>query len=304
MTGQGSTVGTSLAVSFVVDAQPKFRLQSVNLLATLLGTGTVAPGDVFVHLVGDHPAVYRDFLAEIRVNVVPIRPYGATASPYCNKLVQLRSKALAGADCVALLDADVALAADLSAVLPGPGVRAKTVDTPSPPLPLLRALLHQAGLPRDAAVAAADFVPGETLAGNMNGGVCLFDREAFGQVGPHWLKWTHFTLANGHLLGPYVKHADQVGLALALIELGVVPTLLGPDMNFPTHLRPATYRPGHDLDPSIIHYHDRLDDGGLLVPPGLLRVDAAVGRVNALLRRFHAAHLPAALLADWRESRR
>ncbi|OLN27362.1 hypothetical protein DVDV_2160 [Desulfovibrio sp. DV] len=293
-----------VAVSFVVDDHPKFRLQSVNLIGTLLGTGTVPAGDVFVHLVGGHPAVYREFLAAVRVNVVPVRPYGAPESPYCNKLVQLRSKALAGAGCVALLDADVAFAADLSAVLPGSGVRAKTVDTPSPPLPLLRALLHQAGLPRDPALAAADFVPGETLRGNMNGGVCLFDRQAFGQVGPHWLKWTHFTLANARLLGPFAKHADQVGLALALVELGLDPTLLGPHMNFPTHLRPATYRPGHDLDPSIIHYHDRLDDAGLLVPPGLPRVDAAVSRVNALLRPFHAAHLPPALLADWRESRR
>jgi hypothetical protein len=304
MNGAGTAAAAPLAVSFVVDDHPKFRLQSVNCLASLLETGTVPAGNVFVHLVGDHPAVYREFLAAVRVNVVPIRPYGAPASPYCNKLGQLRSKALVQAGCVALLDADVVVAADLSSVLPGPGVRAKTVDTPAPPLPLLRALLRQAGLPRDAAVTTADFVPGQTLRGNMNGGVCLFDRDAFGQIGPRWLKWTHFTLANARLLGPYAKHADQVGLALALIELGLVPTLLGPEMNFPTHLRPATYRPGHDLDPAIIHYHDRLDDDGLLVPLGLPRVDAAVVRVNALLARFHAAYRPPALLADWRAARR
>lgn len=294
---------TAVAVSFVVDAHPKFRLQGLNLIATLLGTGSVPAGCIFAHLVGDHPPAFLDALAAAGVRVVPARPYGAALSPYCNKLVQLRSKALGQAAWVALLDADVALAADLSAVLPGPGVRGKTVDTAAPPLPLLLALLKRAGLPRDAATTPTDFGRGDTLVGNLNGGVCLFGRAALDRVGPYWLKWTHFTLGQADLLGAYAKHADQVGLALALIELKLSPTRLGLDMNYPTHLKKTSYRPEHDIAPAVIHYHDRLDADGLLAPLGLPRVDAAVAGVNAMLRRFHAEFLPRELLEAWRRTR-
>ncbi|QAZ69101.1 hypothetical protein [Solidesulfovibrio carbinolicus] len=300
------SVPAALAVSFVVDAQPKFRLQAFNLLATLLGSGTVLPQAVQVHLVGEHPPDFVRFLAGLGVVVVPTKPYGAAASPYCNKLTQLRSKALAGADHVALLDADVAVTGDLSLELPGPGARGKIVDTAAPPLPLLRALLRAAGLPRDAATATAGFGPGQTLAANLNGGVTLFDRETLAAVGPRWLKWTHFTLENARLLGPYAKHADQVGLALALIDLGLPPGHLPDRLNFPTHLRPASYRPEHDQDAAILHYHHRLDDDGCLTPLGLPRIDAAQARANALIRDFqlrhgHKAGLEA-LLAHWRRS--
>lgn len=301
------SVTASLAISFVVDDQPKFRLQAFNLLATLLGSATVPAEAVHVHLVGEHPPEFIRFLAGLGVAAVPTKPYGAAASPYCNKLTQLRSKALAAADHVALLDADVAVTTDLSRELPGPGARGKIVDTAAPPLPLLRALLRAAGLPRDAATAPAGFGPGQTLAANLNGGVTLLDRETLAAVGPRWLKWTHFTLENARLLGPYAKHADQVGLALALIDLGLPPGHLSDRLNFPTHLRPASYRPQHDLDAAILHYHHRLDDDGLLAPLRLPRVDAAMARANALIREFQASHGRVAgldgLLAAWRRSR-
>ncbi len=297
----------SLAVSFVVDDQPKFRLQAFNLLATLLGSATVPAQAVHVHLVGGHPQAFLRFLAGLGVVAIPTKPYGAAASPYCNKLTQLRSKALAGADHVALLDADVAVTTDISRELPGPGARGKIVDTAAPPLPLLRALLRTAGLPRDPATAPAGFGPGETLAANFNGGVTLFDRQTLAAVGPRWLKWTHFTLENARLLGPYAKHADQVGLALALIDLGLPPGHLPDRLNFPTHLRPASYRSEHDQDAAILHYHHRLDDDGLLAPLGLPRLDAAMARANALIREFQARHGQAVgldgLLAGWRQSR-
>ena len=301
------SVNAALAVSFVVDDQPKFRLQAFNLLATLLGSATVPAGAVHVHLVGEHPPDFVRFLAELGVVAIPTKPYGAAASPYCNKLTQLRSKALTAADHVALLDADVAVATDLSRELAGPGVRGKIVDTAAPPLPLFRALLRAAGLPRDAATAPAGFGPGETLAANLNGGVTLLDRQSLAAVGPRWLKWTHFSLENARLLGPYAKHADQIGLALALIDLGLPPGHLPDQLNFPTHLRPASYRPEHDQDAALLHYHHRLDDDGLLAPLGLPRVDAAMARANALIRDFQARHGQAAaldsVLGAWRQSR-
>jgi hypothetical protein len=297
-----------VAVSFVVDNHPKFRIQAITLVASLLGSGSLAAESIHVHLVNDQPQSFRDFLTRLGVVQVAAKPYGDPASPYCNKLVQLRSKALTGAAHVVLLDADVVLTTDLSAVLPGPGLRGKIVDTAAPPLPLLRALLRQAGLPRNPATLAAGFGPGQTLAANLNGGVCLFDRPTLDAVGPRWLKWTHFTLERARLLGPYAKHADQVGLALALIELALPPTHLGPEMNFPTHLRPLSYRPEHDVDAAIVHYHNRLDDDGLLGTIGLPRVDAAVARANALLRDFGVRHRqdPGLIeaLAAWRCCRR
>ena len=40
-----------------------------------------------------------------------------------------------------------------------------------------------------------------------------------------------------------------------------------------------------DADPVVLHFHHRLDSTGLLEPPGLPRADAAVARVNDVLKR-------------------
>ncbi len=290
-------------VSCLVDAQPKFRLQSLNWIASLLATGTAGPEAICVHLVNDHPGVFHDVLARIGVTVVETAPLGTAASPYCNKLAQLKSRRLREAGHVALFDADVVVARDLSAALAGPGVRAKTADTAVPLLAQLTTLARRAGLPLPLETTPTDFGHGDTARGYCNGGLYLFDGPTFRRLGPYWIKWAGWALARERLLGPSVKHADQVAFLLALLETGQPATLLPLAMNFPTHLKKTTYAPAHDLPPAVIHYHDRLDADGLLIPPGLPRVDAVIATVNARLRAFHKAFVPPLVTRQFRDTR-
>lgn len=292
-----------LAVSFLVDAAPKFRLQGFTCLGSLLATGTARPGQIVVHLVNDHPDWYRDALARTGVTVCDAAPAGTAASPYCNKLVQMKSRPLQQAATVVLLDADVVVTRNLSAVLPGVGVRAKTADTAVPGLPVLTTLARRAGLLRaPLETVPTDFGHGDTARGYCNGGVYLFDATSFRRLGPYWLKWTGWTLGQETLLGPAIKHADQIGFLLALLDTGLPLHLLPLAMNYPSHLKDTTYAPAHDLTPDIIHYHDRLDADGLLLPRAMPQVSGAIARINALLRAFHETFSPPQLFRQFRDT--
>lgn len=292
------------AVSFVVDNQPKFRLQSLNCIGSLLATNTVAATDIYAHLVNEHPDFYVKALTEIGVNVIFSTPFGSTASPYCNKLVQLKSKRLFDAAVVTLLDTDVVVTRNLSEIFAPSGLNAKPVDTASPPLPFFKALLRKANIRAEPVLALTEFGHGETIVGNCNGGVYVCDSAALKAIDPYWLQWAHWTLHQGNILQTYLKHADQISFLLALLDRNTQASPLELAYNFPTHLKPTTYRPRHDISPAILHYHDKLDANGLLTPMGLGRVDAVIAGVNALLRDFHREFLPDAILAAYRDTLR
>jgi len=294
---------SSLVVSCLIDAQPRFRLQGVNWIGSLLASGTAAPQALCVHLVNDHPGWYRDLLARLGVTVIEAAPLGTAASPYCNKLAQLKSRPVRDAAHAALLDADVVVTRNLSATFRGAGVRAKTTDTAIPPLALLGRLLRRAGFREPPEAAPTDFGHGDTARGNCNGGVYLCDKAGLDRLAPYWIKWAGWVLGQQGLLGPAVKHADQIGFLLALLETATPVTLLPLSLNFPTHLKKTTYAPVHDIAPDILHYHDRLDDDGLLLPLGLPRIDAAITRVNAALRAFHESLPTRELLRQFRDAR-
>lgn len=287
----------SLVVSCVVDGKPPFYRQCIHWIATLLFSGTVTAEEILVHVVGDLPPAFLELLAVLGVRTVKIRSFASDDSPYCNKLMQLKSKALRAYERIVLMDTDMAVVDDLREAVGGHGLAAKVVDTSSPPLPVLQSVVRQARLAGEPATVPSDFGIGATLRGNCNGGLYVLSRDVLGELGPLWLKWAYWLLDHKRLLGAYVKHTDQIGFCLALLELGRAPELLDLSMNYPTHLKPTTYAGRHDVAPRVLHYHGHVTPAGLLRPIGLPKVDAAIARANATIAQF-VSQLPARFVAD------
>jgi len=274
--------------SCVVDAKPHYYRQCLHWLATLLASGSATPDMLCVHTLGGIPAAFEALLGRLGVRRIPIAAFPSPDSPYCNKLMQLKSRALAEYDTIVLLDTDMAFAADIRPILRETRLAAKIVDTSSPPLTLLDRLLRASGLSRKPTCIPSDFGRGETYAGNCNGGLYAFSREALRELAPYWLKWAYWTLEQKRLLGDYIKHTDQIGFCFALLETGMSVEQLDITMNFPTHLKPATYAGRQFEKPSVLHYHGNTDPSGLLRPIGLPAVDAAIATVNAAIEDFDA----------------
>jgi SAM-dependent methyltransferase len=95
---------------------------------------------------------------------------------------------------------------------------------------------------------------------------------------------------------------DQIAFSLAVSELALPFAPLFTADNCPTHLTNLVPQVADALvgqAPRALHFHDRLDPCGFLLPPGNPLIDDAVGRVNAAL----AAHFSNRLFWDYRYAR-
>jgi hypothetical protein len=268
----------------VVDRAPLFLYQSLIWARSLLDLAGRSPSQLVVHAVDGCERGYLDLLTSMGIRVEKVEPFD-TRNPYANKLAQLGSVALSAADYVVLCDSDVAFLEDISAYVVGGAIRAKVVDVAQPTLAGWQMIMPMAGVSAELRPAPASHMGGQTYANNFNGGIYVLPRPAFRALNPEWPRWHSWVLDNREAFDARtVKHAMQVGFGLAVANLGLETKLLPAVLNFPTHLPYG----GHDRDninPVVLHFHDRLDDDGLLLSTGMRGVDDAISRVNRLIRQ-------------------
>lgn len=277
-----------LRFSTVVDSDPKFRLQSLNLISTLIGTGTAEPSDIIVHLVGAHPQSLIDAYAWFGITMASVDGFGDPKSPYCNKLLQLTSPALVEADYVVLLDADTAFSKNIRSEMCCAGISARTVDCPNPPLVIQKELLERSGISAEPEIVKCGFNNEPTFASNCNGGVYLLNGSMFSTIGPIWTKWAQWMILQEDLLLTYVHHADQLGFCFAAFELGDIVRVqpLPHNLNFPTHLDPSAYTENDNIEAGLLHYHWKLNTLGLIETIGMSEVDRSITRANNIITEF------------------
>lgn len=277
----------SIVISCVLDNHPKFLMQCWNWLASLDAVGARERAEIVIHYT---PTVAADdvaFFESLGARMEPISPFGSGIAAYCNKIRQLETNALRGADYVILCDADLLFAVCPTQYAAGNTIRAKTVDLPNPPFSLCQTLVERAGLGRDVQSVPTDFSPEDlTLSTNFNGGFYVLPAMAIETLRTSWPKWARFCLDQGDLLGPWKHHADQLGFALAVLEARLPVALLPHGANFPTHFETAYYSP---VEPEIIsafHYHQRLDVAGFVQPVGISWIDTQIAVANDAIRPF------------------
>ena len=93
--------------------------------------------------------------------------------------------------------------------------------------------------------------------------------------------------ARGAQLGRHAERVFQIAFALALEELGDVVDHLSLTYNLPTH-SPAIANCVLEDDVRVLHFHRAFEPAsGLLHVTGHARIDAAIARVNNVIRRRH-----------------
>jgi len=281
-----------IAISCIVDDDPKFLMQGWNWLCSLHRLGTPARADLFVHYVETIEAGRLAPFERMAAKLVPIKPFGEGPAAYCNKIRQLDTEALYDADWVILSDADMAFLACPTALASGAAIRGKLVDRPNPPEPVWRGLLARAGFSEPPA-CGIELNPGTpTFATNLNGGLYVIPRAYLADLRRLWPKWSRFCLDQGNLLGRRLHHSDQLGFGLALLEMNAPVDHLRIHDNFPIHLTKQLdgVAPGPIR---AVHYHSEMDDHGLLKRTGIDWIDDQIIPLNrdlSLLRRQEFAN--------------
>ena len=288
-------------LSCVVDTDLRFHLEAVRWFATLSGLAGVKPSDLVIHAVDGCDSEILQYLRDCGVTVRSVERFDQR-SPHCNKISgALALSAMEFEGVAVLTDSDVVFLEDpRKTKLPDTSVASKTVDGANPPLRTLRATFTAAGLSRSE-LWPVEWEPSEaTLAGNANGGLYVIPRTLLPRVSAAWAHWARWLLDHIDLLAERAVNVDQVAMAMALAAEGIDPMRLEIRWNFPTH-KPDRIA-GSKESPAVIHYHDNLDDAGLLARTGTESVDHQIDIANAAIRQIWHEAVPKVPLSHSKHS--
>ncbi|WP_156013483.1 hypothetical protein [Thioalkalivibrio sp. HK1] len=260
--------------SMVLDDIGHYPLQAQNLLLCLERKGAIPRSRIVVHCTQRVDEGLRLRLQNHGCKVRVIAPY--LDGTYCNKLMQLdyflhpevQKKAIdEGLKGVFLLDLDLAVLSPLQ--VPDPEVIwGKPVDAPNPPLACLQSIFQSAKIDPPA-IIACDTNAQPTFDTNFNGGFLYIPFALMDRVNRTWKGWAEFLFNRPELFAEYPnyrKHIDQISLAMTLVSDSLPYRHLDAHDNFPCHIPhpPRSFNPDRPI--RVLHYHDRLDDFGLIAP--------------------------------------
>ena len=275
-------------ISFVVDAKPVFQTQAWLLLHNLCCLALPDRTAILLNHCGPLAPELRGKAEDCGATIQPIARFGDGPAAYCNKLQQFDGVLALGADHAVLCDTDIGFLSPPVAWGSAQAVCAKTVDISNPPEPLFRRMLELAGMgdvPLDHQPQFGRHLRrGRTHPLNCNGGLYLLPTDLLRQLAPVWRKWADFCLGHAPELGKAAVHCDQLGFALAMLELDLPFEALDTARNFPLHFAAKDYAGSANTAPTGLHYHKTLQADGRLVtlaPPG--PIQTAVARFNAMV---------------------
>lgn len=274
-----------VALSCVVDDDPKYTRQALLWAASLLIHGGQSAESLVVHTVGEGDPRLRALLSSWGVDVVQIEAFDVRHR-YSNKLAQFATASLQNADYVVLCDCDLAFAGSISPWLRGERIRARIAQRPWLPPAQWKAIFAAASLRLPTTrVLAGNGAP--TLPTFCNGGLYIIPRALFAPIGAVWCRWDRWLLERLELMKPLQVFADQVSFSLACGELGLTIDYLPFELNYPMASGQAALPKGDRwrvCEPRVLHYHDLTGPRGFLHMGKVASVNAAVERINELIR--------------------
>jgi hypothetical protein len=251
--------------SFVVDADPKYVFQGFHLARSLITHTTTLKKRIFAQVTPEVDARTRSMFCELGCEVYQLERFGD--GRYCNKLNQF--EALRGLEYryALLMDADMLVLRPLGKLLTGLRLRGRVVGEARPSRAALEALAQASGLATLPRPVVTDCTDGDTLEGNLNGGLYVIPRDLVEAMETAWKRWTTWLLERSELLARegHAHHVDQVGLWLAIHHEALPWEVLPANWNY----NPAKLHRSYDptLPISIMHYHGTLNTGGQIDLP-------------------------------------
>lgn len=275
-------------VCCVVDDDPRFH---VELVLWAIAAGRHLPR-------ADHRLVVSfverpvDDLAEWLVSRgvdVRVSPRLVAGSPHCNKIAPF----LDGhdTDYTLVCDTDVFFVDDPAGLLRGTAIRAAPNNHCNPPGHVFRRLLGHLG--REAAYRpTVSLLPGqggqrETYRNNISAGVVAVPAAACRDLAAAWLARARWLVANRPLIEPWGVHVDQIGFALAMLDIDQDVDFLPPNVNLILHMLDQLDTPVafHLTSGHIPLFPTRFAADRTLVDEGLApAMRTGVSRLNAAIR--------------------
>ena len=273
-------ISATVYYSCVVDAAPLFYWQTWGLVNSLLELAEVSAKQIYVHYTPEVDPAFLIQLETLGVNLKAIARLGD--GKYCNKIAQLKTTEFKTAKCVLLLDTDMLVLRELSAIYTTKAIKGKVVDLANPELAILQTIFDRAGFKVYPAVRSADYDPNPTFENNFNGGLYVIPGACVNTLGQRWHYWADWLLDNLEILTQVNKqaHVDQISFALAVHELYLPVTDVGRMYNYPLHL--PDNKTGY---PAILHYHRNVSPTGILEVVGQQDAEftRAIADANQLL---------------------
>lgn len=288
-------------LSCLVDHDPKFAIQAFNWVTSLKATGTAATPFICSVDGALSPSQRRSF-ENLGARVLDAERFGDGRAAYCNKISQLFVDDVLDCDWLILSDADIGFLAPPEQMINEKPLRAKLVDFPNPELSDIEGWLNAIGVPwfgdayadfahvshhkrtkvtalieilkKKAGLANIDKVKRKTLAHNYNGGLYVIRRQDVEALRTSWSDYARKLLAAAPADVSWAKHADQIGFACAVHDLGLEVSELESGWNFPTHFSPRTYKMAASTQRLLgLHYHDCMDNHGMPERVGVPWID-------------------------------
>ena len=275
--------------SMVVDRVPLHPYQAGILLFTLEHFGCVPRESIVVQCTDRVSTEVRGTFEANGYAVSTVLPY--LDGKYCNKIAQLDHLLAShtdGIEGVFLLDLDLAVAGRLEITDPGV-VWGKPVDADSPPLSALESVFAAAGVALPPTLACDWPNRGESIATNFNGGFLYIPATGLAALRGAWRRWAEYLFSHPEIFDPPSArhHIDQISFAMALAAERTPYRHLTTNWNFPCHNAKAPPPRRYDATEElrVVHYHDCLDEFGLVAPRlrEFAPLNAAIGPVNTAL---------------------
>lgn len=275
--------GSEVVIGCVTENRPKYLAQALRLLQSIRWFGGELAGASFmvctVESLDDFWArEFRRYGAEIR-----LVPRFSQKHPQSNKLRFLEQPDLVSFERAILLDCDTIVVADFFPLIQGNVFQAKIADAVTVDHQIFEGLFAEFNLPLPQQDQVTT-VTGEVTIPYFNAGVLVFSPRHFTGLVPQWLDLTRRLLERFELLGESGNFCEQASLSLAIAATGTPFSVLGNEMNFPTHFD-GTFPALVDVEPQIVHYHWRVASTGAIIPSGYPRVDERIALFNDRLRQ-------------------
>jgi 2-polyprenyl-3-methyl-5-hydroxy-6-metoxy-1,4-benzoquinol methylase/tetratricopeptide (TPR) repeat protein len=288
-----------VAIGCVADNEPRFLSQALRLLQSVRWFGGTMSGvNFFACFVDEVDPEYAHEFERLGAFVRTLPRY-SDRHPHSNKLRFLELPGLQAYDTVMLLDCDTLIVRDPWEYLDGEVFQAKLADIASIPHEVFQRVFAHFGVE----LPAQDFrcnPAGTPTIWYCNAGVLVFPHAILNDLCRAWQHFNNALLERLDLL-PHPFHCDQVSLSLAFASCGVPFRELPLEMNFPIHLTdfdalPTTSR----SDPVILHYHDRVDASGYLLPASFPGAQRRIELFNERLRESRCRRFNNRLFWDFR----
>jgi sulfotransferase family protein len=272
-----------VVVGCVTENTPKFLGQALRLVQSIrwLG-GELAQSRVVVGAVEQIDRRARRALESLGAEVrIVARFHGR--NPPANRL-QIFDELRGGSERhLLILDCDTIVVRDPLPSLLREVFQAKITPFPTVTHEVFERLFRHFGLPLPAKTFVTGYSGTPTIP-YFNAGVLSIPQALAERLAPEWKRYNARLADDPALAAPCEKHIHQAALALALAATGMPVREAGAELNYQVNATEFPAPRGYaEIDPVIIHYHDRVNSEGLLLPvpfpKAQERIDAFHGKL-------------------------